>query len=259
MIQNMSTPLTPIHENKRYLSTWKAGGNLVLQMKNYDLVTKRATPSESLRTNSREVQSFRTWFMCGSGGHGPAGWCFDQRKVSWRRSSRCSSPSRSRSAPRWCRRACGRWCCCRPGKHQNNENDVDSGHFWNKLMLVGVAWGGHSPCRYQQGSSQRASTCGWRCRSPSSPPPCPRSSGWGSWCRRSSPETWTRSFGRITGAPLCFVLISFWPNFSQNWRIYDASLAMTPLEPLNPPVAVTPPGDAFQLLFVRAGQGEKTK
>lgn len=63
---------------------------------------------------------------------------------------------------------------------------------------LGGAGKGHSPCRYQPGSSQRASTCGWRCRSPSSPPPCPRSSGSRSWCRRSSPETSTRSFGLIT-------------------------------------------------------------
>lgn len=41
------------------------------------------------------------------------------------------------------------------------------------------------PYKCPQGSSQTASTCGWRYKSPSSPPLCPRSSGSGSWCRQS--------------------------------------------------------------------------
>lgn len=44
------------------------------------------------------------------------------------------------------------------------------------------------PCKYPLGSSQTASTYGWRYKSPSSPPLCPHSSGSGSWCRRSSPN-----------------------------------------------------------------------
>lgn len=49
-----------------------------------------------------------------------------------------------------------------------------------------------SPCICPPGSSRKASTYGWRCKSPSSPPLCQHSSDLGSWCRQSSPENTKR-------------------------------------------------------------------
>lgn len=43
------------------------------------------------------------------------------------------------------------------------------------------------PYKCPPGSSQITSTCGWRCKSPSSPPLCQHSSGSRSWYKLSSP------------------------------------------------------------------------
>ncbi len=60
-----------------------------------------------------------------------------------------------------------------------NHHDGQVAQFGGGVHLL--PW----PCR--RGSFRRASTCGWRCKSPSSPPPCRCNSGSGNSRTHSSP------------------------------------------------------------------------
>lgn len=93
----------------------------------------------------------------------PGLWCSGLRTGSWRRWWWCPWGSRWRSALRRGPRACGR------------------GSRWRR-----------SPYRGGM-TAQRAATCGWRCRSPSSQPPCRCNSESGSWRTHPWPVEITKS------------------------------------------------------------------
>lgn len=48
----------------------------------------------------------------------PEGWCFGQRKESWKSMWQCSWLSQLHNAPAWCLHASCHWCCCTPRHRQ---------------------------------------------------------------------------------------------------------------------------------------------